>query len=194
MSSSPVNQARVPAPIADSSHPSPARVAFVRSELYNELASTLQHLGKRSNSLLSPLTSSWLLESLTPTHPPPPLTSATGRRTLMADAAVIACGFLDAPNVTAVELTPVHPFAPLMCHIAPQHSLIWVRLPRMTYRPFTPTTTCTHSRPLTPRLPHEKAPAAAACRSSKTLDCLFLLGHLPHALFHYFSKSLSHVQ
>ena len=108
MSSSPVNQARAPAPIADSSHPAPARVAFVRSELYNELASTLQHLGKRLSSLLSLLTSSWLLESHSPTHPPP-LTSATGRRTLMADAAVIACGFLEAPNVTAVELTPVPP-------------------------------------------------------------------------------------
>ena len=41
-------------PMADMSCPAATRVAFVRSELYNELAGTLQHLGKCSNATLLP--------------------------------------------------------------------------------------------------------------------------------------------
>ncbi len=36
----------------------------------------------------------------------------------MADAAVVACGFLDAPNVTAVELIPV-PHQATRSHVVP---------------------------------------------------------------------------
>jgi len=52
MNSSTSNQAV--APMADMSCPAATRVAFVRSELYNELAGTLQHLGKCLNETLMP--------------------------------------------------------------------------------------------------------------------------------------------
>ena len=52
MNSSTSNQAV--AAIAVLSCPAATRVAFVRSELYNELAGTLQHLGKCLNATLMP--------------------------------------------------------------------------------------------------------------------------------------------
>ncbi len=55
----------------------------------------------------------------------------SGRRTLMVDAAVSACGFLDSPNVTAVELTPVFNFGSILLFFREMH-----RIAQLTISPF----------------------------------------------------------
>ncbi len=111
--------------------------------------------------------------------------SSAGRRTLMADAAIEACGFLDAAHVTAVALTPVAaatstlaatattiatpPSPPLTRSAQPCHYLIFIRPQRTTFKRFTPTITLTRSSLLMQCSPH--APAARTSRSSRNTGC-----------------------
>jgi hypothetical protein len=94
-----------------------------------------------------------------------------GRRSLLSDAAVAACGLLDAANVTAVELTPVTYSSSSHAALIRTHinTSRFFRPRRTISKRFTPMTTSSRSRPRTLSSPHAMAPSTF--QSSRNLDC-----------------------